>query len=190
MAIKDIKRVLYDIIKTEMDRLHSLYPSKINTKVVTAYPRTATEIDEKAIITIARVSSPEETKFITDLFSGSGPSIGNFLEKKGNLQTDIIEFGIWTLDPQYRDDLNLLLRQILFEKKEDILREGQLLKFQKVSGSDSQSIGGQDLPRTIYIATMNYLVMGTLNATTTDQLVSDITYTLTFAPSSLEKPRF
>ena len=174
MAIVDAKYAIWLLLRNEFNRLHTLYPEKIDVKVVTAYPRTVEEIDKKAIITISRVTAPEEMRFVTDLLIQEAQT-QSMLNQRGNFQTDVFEIAIWTLDAQYRDDLYLLTRQILFEKKKtELLDKFQFIKFYRVGGSD-QELDIAKLPRTIYRAVLTYLTQTQLAQSTTDELVEAIT---------------
>jgi hypothetical protein len=164
------------VLRNEYDRLNKLYPDRMDVKVTTAYPRTVEQLDTKALITISRVNAPEETRFVSDLIIQSLQT-NDMLNQKGNLQTDIFEIAIWTLDAQYRDDLYLLTRQILFEKKKsEFFDKYHFIKFYRIGGSD-QELDVAKLPRTIYRAVSNYLVMSRLEQNTVDKLVEGVTVT-------------
>jgi hypothetical protein len=175
-SVVDAKTAIWKVLRDEYNRLNTLYPDKINVKVTTAYPRTVEQLDTKALITISRINAPEETRFVSDLIYQSLQT-QEMLNQKGNLQTDIFEIAIWTLDAQYRDDLYLLTRQILFEKKKDYFFDiYKFLKFYRIGGADQELDTGK-LPRTIYRAVSNYLVTSRLNQKTTDKLVEGLTVT-------------
>jgi len=175
MAIIDPKYGLWLMLRNRYNELMQQYPDKIDVKVVTAYPRTVEEIDKKALITISRITAPEEMRFVTDLYQQENQANQLGSSKYSSLQTDIFEIAIWTLDPQYRDDLYLLTRQILFEhKKEDLFEKFQFIKFYRIGGGD-QELDVAKLPRTIYRGVLTYLVTTRLEYGSTDELVEGIT---------------
>ena len=174
MAIYDAKNSLFVVLNEEFKKLHALYPTKIDVKVTTAYPRTVTEIDKKALITIARVTNQEETRFVTDLVQEEIIKNQSATTTKGAFQTDLFEIAIWTNDSQYRDDLYLLTRQMLFEQKSVLYSDPHnFIKFYRVGGAD-QELDVAKLPRTIYRAVLNYLVMTRMTSQTLDELVAGI----------------
>lgn len=180
--IIDAKHAIYKLLKEQFDSLHSLYPDKIDVKVTTAYPRTVEQIDRKAIITISRVSNQEEYKFISDQVMTEEVRNNSYASNKGNLQTDIFEIAIWTLDAQYRDDLYLLTRQLLFENKHTLYSDYGFIKWYRIGGSD-QELDIAKLPRTVYRGVLNYLAMTRMTLTTLTDLVSSINVTLNILPS-------
>jgi hypothetical protein len=185
MTIYDAKNSLFLVLKNALDSLYILYPDKISVKVTTAYPRTVTEIDTKALVTIARVTNQEETKFVTDLVSEEITANENAKITSGAFQTDLFEIAIWTLDAQYRDDLYLLIRQLLFENKRVLMSDPHnFIKFYRVGGAD-QEIDVAKLPRTIYRAVLNYLVMTKMIRQSTDDLVQGITVSTIISSGSL-----
>lgn len=173
MAIYDAKDAIYHVLRDAYKDLHTLYPDKIDVKVVTAYPRTVNEIDTKALITISRITNQEEYRFVADAMFSDEITNNSASSQKGALQTDIFEIAIWTLDAQYRDDLYLLTRQILFEKKSTLYTTYQFIKFYRIGGSD-QELDVAKLPRTVYRAVLNYLAMTRMTYSTITDLVSAI----------------
>ena len=187
MAICDPKYAIWLMLRNRYNELMEEYPDKIDVKVTTAYPRTVEEIDKKALITVSRVTAPEEMRFVSDLItreSETSVSIGgNQSSTFGAIQTDIFEIAIWTLDAQYRDDLYLLARQLLFEnKKTDLYKKFQFIKFYRIGGGD-QELDVAKLPRTLYRAVLTYLVSTKMEYGSTDDLVQDMTITTTIIPS-------
>lgn len=174
MSIYDAKNSLYVVLRDAFKELQDANPDKIDVKVTTAYPRTVEQIDKKAIITISRVTNQEEYRFVTDnIYSQEITNNTSEKTSKGALQTDIFEIAIWTLDAQYRDDLYLLTRQLLFEKKNILYTDHQFIKFYRVGGSD-QELDVAKLPRTVYRAVLNYLVMTRMTYSSLSDLVREI----------------
>jgi len=182
MPVIDAKHAIYKVLKEAFDDLHKLYPDKIDVKVTTAYPRTVEQIDKKAIISISRLTNQEEYRFITDQVMTDQIQNNNYYSNKGNLQTDIFEIAIWTLDSQYRDDLYLLTRQILFENKNTLYTDYQFIKWYRVGGGD-QELDVAKLPRTVYRAVLSYLAMTRMTVSTLTDIVSAINLTINILPS-------
>lgn len=170
--ITDVKKAIWEVLHNEITRLSALYPDKVNAKVVTVYPKTVSEIDTKDIITIARVSSPQEDKFLGDIMNQQlNTATERIVSKFGALEQDHWEIAIWSLNPQRRDQLYLLVRQILFEKKhEELLGKYKLIRFFRISGSDSD-IDVTKSGRTIYQARLGYVSQTQTTYGTTDELV-------------------
>jgi hypothetical protein len=174
MPVYDSKNAIYTVLRDAYKDLQVQYPEKISVKVTTSYPRTVQEIDTKALVTISRITNQEEYRFITDQIFSDEIKNNEQVSQKGALQTDIFEIAIWTLDAQYRDDLYLLTRQILFEKKNILTTKYQFVKWYRVGGGD-QELDVAKLPRTVYRAVLTYLAMTRMSYSSTDDLVSAIT---------------
>jgi len=174
MSIVDAKYAIWRTLHDAYKELNEQHPDKIDVKVTMAYPRTVEEIDKRAIITVARINAPEETRFVSDLLYEELQT-NEMQNQRGTFQTDIFEVAIWTLDPQYRDDLYLLTRQLLFEKKKtELLEKFKFIKFYRIGGSD-QELDVAKLPRTIYRAVLTYLTTTQLEYQTLYDLVEQIT---------------
>lgn len=182
MALIDAKTAIYNLLRDQYALLEQQYPDKINVKVSTAYPRTVNEIDTKALITISRVVNQEEFKFISDDVLTAEIQNNQKTSSKGAFQTDIFEIAIWTLDAQYRDDLYLLTRQLLFEKKNTLLEDYQFIKWYRVGGAD-QELDIAKLPRTVYRATLSYLAMTRMTYNRIEDVVAGIETTTTIITS-------
>jgi len=96
---------------------------------------------------------------------------------RGVLNTDYFEIGIWSLDPDFRDQMYYIVRQILLEKRKSLLQQG-FIKFTRTGGGDQEiDLVGQ--PRIIYRSTHNYLVQMQTTIESTESLVSELDITQT-----------
>ena len=182
MSIIDAKTAIYNLLRDRYKVLQEAYPEKINVGISTAYPRTVNEIDTKALITVSRVVNQEEYRFVTEYVLQAEIENNAQTTSKGAFQTDIFEIAIWTLDAQYRDDLYLLTRQLLFEYKNTLLEDYQFIKWYRVGGSD-QELDVSKLPRTVYRAVLSYLAMTRMNYSSVDEIIESITVTTTIITS-------
>ena len=174
ISVFDSKTAIYNVLRDNFKTLQEQYPDKIDVRVTTAYPRTVNEIDTKALVTVSRITNQEEYRFVTDAVLTTEVANNAQTSSKGALQTDIFEIAIWTLDAQYRDDLYLLTRQLLFEQKNTLYTDYQFIKWYRVGGSD-QEIDVAKLPRTIYRAVLSYLAMTRMSYASSVDIVADIT---------------
>lgn len=201
--IIDAKEAVYQILRREYKRINEQFSNTeldLNVKVTTSYPLTEKNLDtgiidpnnlfggSQAQITISRVGSPTEEAFISDQLGPSGlvreGQLGNlpalpsqngtkFLLAQGRLQHDIIEVRVWTLNAQFRDELYKLTQQVMFEQLPNFREEFGLWDTRKVSGMDSE-VTAQWLPRTVFVATINYSILYPLMEIRSEDLVNSI----------------
>jgi hypothetical protein len=77
------------------------------------------------------------------------------------------------LNAEYRDDIYVLTRQILFEEKEDFFRNYNFIKFIRLSGADQEIDVGQ-LPRVVYRGVHIYMATHLLQFQKAEDLVGAI----------------
>jgi len=175
----DSKHRIWKLLKDEFDALESLYPDKINIKVVKMYPKTVEELDKYlATVTVNRITAPQEMLFVGDsLTSGINSSTDLWETTKGVLNTDYFEICVWSTDPDYRDQIYYVIRQILLEKRKDLLKEGYT-KFVRTGGGD-QEVELVGIPRIVYRGIHIYMIQSTMTKDDIYGLVSQIEVTQT-----------
>jgi len=174
----DSKHILWKMLKDEFDALETAYPDKISVRVSKVYPITIQQIDRVAVVTIARVSAPEEIRFMGDLIESTlNDAYTSALRNKGLLHSDYYEVAVWTQNSDYRDQLYLIVKQIMLEKKKWLHQQG-FVKILRVSGGDEEIDIGE-LPRVIYRAKNIYLITSLIQSTSTSDLVSQLDITQT-----------
>ena len=178
-SLLDAKHIIWKKLYDEFARLQQLFPDKINVKVLKAYPKSFEDIDKYgAIITLARIAAPEEYRFVGDLQATElDTKTQQYLKSKANLQTEHLEIAVWSKDSEYRDDIYVLVRQILFEMKDSLLRNDGFIKFIRLSGAD-QEVDVVYLPRVIYRGVHVYLTTHMLAYQKSEDLVAAINTTL------------
>lgn len=174
----DSKHIIWDTLKTEIDSLKQTYPDKMSVIVLKQYPKTMEMLDKySGVITVARITAPPETLFVGDNLNASLNTDNQWERNRGVLNTDYFEVGIWSLDPDYRDQLYYIVRQILLEKRRDLLKLG-FIKFTRTGGGDQEiDLVGQ--PRIIYRSIHNYLIQMQAMIESTESLVSELDITQT-----------
>ena len=173
----DAKHILW---KTLSETYASL---GIDITVMTTYPRTIQQLDSKPVITISRASDVEDILLMNDLFTnGTGYDTENlkFLYDKGVIQTETFEVRLWANNADLRDDLHVLTKQILQEKKQYMNMLG-LIKFQKISGRDEE-LDLAKIPRTIYSSVLIYSTTCSLKYESLQDLVAEINVTTNVPP--------
>lgn len=181
-TLTDAKHIVWQKLYDVFNDLTTQYPDKISVKVLKSYPKTVEDIDKYgAIITLARISAPEEYRFVGDLAAGTELDLRTqqALEQKGNLQTEHLEIAIWSKNSEYRDDMYILTRQILFEEKLDLIRNYNFYKFIRISGAD-QEVDLVYLPRVVYRGIHVYQITHLLEQQTSEDLVQTINCNLEF----------
>lgn len=162
--IIDIKDLLYKMLRDQFTALNGQFPTKIRTKVQTAYPRTILDIDQdfedpqsipKALITITRSNIPAEQRVITNLYRWDPnmlrmAQIAQLPKNKGRILNDVFNLSVWSLSAHYRDRLFEVLREILFDIESDFMQRGHAFKFMQVGGGEQEVDVGQNPARTIY----------------------------------------
>lgn len=166
MALVDVKHILWSTIKDE------LASRNIDVKVTREYPKTVHELDNKPMISIARVSGAEEIMMVSDLIGGAIVEDNSYLQSFGYLNQEIFEISIWATSSEIRDDLLILVRQLLFEKRLYFASHG----FQKMIlvGATDEEVDLAKLPRVIYRGVLRYLIMSQVKKQTVDELVAQI----------------
>jgi len=174
-TLLDAKHIIWQKLYKVYGDLQTLYPDKINIKVLKSYPKTFEDIDKVgAVITIARIAAPEEFRFVGDLATTElDTSAQQYYKKQGNLQTEHLEIAIWSKNSEYRDDIYILTRQLLFEEKEDFFRNNGFIKFIRLSGAD-QEVDIAQQPRIVYRGIHIYQITHLLNYLKADELVQSI----------------
>jgi len=182
----DSKHILWNMLKDEFASLQTVYPTKISVLVLKQYPKTVEQLDKySAVITVARISTPQEQLFLGDTF-GSGLSTDEltWTRQKGAFNTDYYEIGIWSFDPDYRDQMYYIVRQLMFEKRQYLLEQG-FVKVIRTGGGD-QEVDLIAQPKIIYRATQVYMITAKTSIDSTADLISemDITQTIRVQLSS------
>lgn len=174
-TLLDSKHIIWQKLYDVYGALQASAPDKINVKVLKSYPKTYEDIDKYgAIITVSRIAAPEEFRFIGDLTTTElDTAAQQAYRQKGNLQTEHLEIAIWSLNAEYRDDIYVLTRQILFEEKESLMRSFAIVKFIRLSGADQEVDIGQ-LPRVVYRGLHIYQITHLLEFKKADDLVAAI----------------
>lgn len=177
----DSKHIIWQKLYDVYGQLQTAYPDRINIKVLKSYPKTYEDIDKYgAVITIARIAAPEEYRFVGDLQATELDNTAQqYLKGKANLQTEHLEIAIWSKNSEYRDDIYVLTRQILFEEKEDLLKNQGFIKFIRLSGAD-QEVDVAHLPRVMYRGIHVYLCTHMLQYEKVEDLVATINTNLDF----------
>lgn len=202
--IIDAKEAVYQILRREYKKITDKFinsPTKLSVSVTTSYPLTEKKLDTGDIdpsnifggnlaqITISRIASPAEETFISDQIgpasfigentNGNIPSLpgqigSRFLSAQGRAQHDIIEVRVWTLNAQLRDELYKLTQQIMFEQKQQMMEEFDIWHITRISGSDEE-VSAKWLPRTLFVATLNYSILYPLIEISSEILIETIT---------------
>jgi hypothetical protein len=174
-TLLDSKHIIWNKLYEVYTRLNTQFPNKIDVKVIKSYPKTFEDIDKNsAVITVSRVAAPEEYRFVGDLTTTElDNNAQQMWKQKGNLQTEHLEIAIWSLNAEYRDDIYVLTRQILFEEKEDFFRNYNFIKFIRLSGADQEIDVGQ-LPRVVYRGVHIYMATHLLQFQKAEDLVGAI----------------
>jgi len=153
----DTKHVLWKLLKDQFQELEAAYPTKVNVKVTKSYPQLVEELDKYlALITVSRVSAPQETLFVGDAMTSGLNSDGKYAKKTGALNTDYYEIAIWSLDPDYRDQMYYIVRQIMLEQKLYLAQQG-FTKIIRTGGGD-QEVDLVGIPRIIYRGIHMYMI--------------------------------
>ena len=176
-TLLDSKHIIWQKLYETYNALQTSYPDKIDVKVVKSYPKTFEDIDKVgAVITIARIAAPEEYRFVGDLATTELDSNAQqSFKRMGNLQTEHLEIAVWSKNSEYRDDIFILTRQLLFEAKDDLIRNYGFIKFIRLSGAD-QEVDIAQQPRIIYRGIHIYQITHLLSTLTADELVGSINF--------------
>jgi len=169
----DSKHILWDLLKTEFEALQVAFPTKVSVLVLKQYPKTMEQLDKySAVITVARITAPQEMLFVGDNLN-AGINDDNFWSKtKGSFNTDYYEVSIWSFDPDYRDQMYYIIRQLLLEKRQSLLEQG-FIKVIRTGGGD-QEVDLVAQPRIIYRATQIYMTQSRMTQESIYDLVSEI----------------
>lgn len=166
-ALSDVKSVLWNLLTTEFQS------QGIDIKVTRAYPKTVEELHDKPMISIARVSGAEEIMMVSDLMTQAViNSEAKYAETTGYLTQEIYEISVWSMVSDLRDDLMILTRQIMFEKRLYLSSNG----FQKIIlvGSSDEEIDVSKVPAIIYRGVLRYLIMSKVKKLVEDEVVQSI----------------
>ena len=173
----DSKQILWNTLKTEFEALQQAYPTKVSVIVLKQYPKTMEQLDKySAVITVARLSAPQEQLFMGDLMgSGLASDSISWASQKAAFNTDYFEIGVWSFDPDYRDQLYYIVRQLMFEKRQDFIRQG-LIKIIRTGGGD-QEVDLVAQPKIIYRSTDVYMVTAKIVSDSIESLISEMDIT-------------
>lgn len=167
-ALYDVKNILWNLLTTEFQS------RSIDIKVTRAYPKTVEELHDKPMISIARVSGAEEIMMVSDLINQAVVSTTEqkYTETTGYLTQEIYEISIWSMVSDLRDDLMILTRQIMFEKRLYLSSNG----FQKIIlvGSSDEEIDVSKVPAIIYRGVLRYLIMSKVKKQVEDDVVQNV----------------
>jgi hypothetical protein len=201
--IIDAKEAVYQMLMTEYERIRQQYIGtdlRLDVIVRTSYPQTEVRLDSgtttpsnlfegsRAQISISRVSDRTESNYIGRAIGASsvvspgdigyypaseGQTENKWVSPLGKMCTDIIEIRIWTLEPQFRDELYKLTKQIIFQKFPQVMEQFGIMNIDQVGGTDGE-VSAQWLPRMLFIASINMAVMYPLIEMDIDDLVTAI----------------
>jgi hypothetical protein len=212
----DAKEVVYQLLMTEYQRIQQKYEGTrldLDVLVTTAYPQTEKRLDSettvpgelfqgsRAQISISRVSDRTDFnnigRFIGEARAVAPGSIGNYPDFSGQVKsqyhkplgkvcTDVVEVRIWTLEPQFRDELYKLTKQIIFQKFPETMEQFGIINIDQVGGMDGE-VTAQWLPRMLYVASLNLSVMYPLLEIEIDDLVSSISVPTSAVTTYIER---
>lgn len=183
-AILDPKQIVANVLSDSLKRIQQQYPNKFDFIVMTTYPKSVQQIDKdprninqmpRVVFTVTRVNMPETNRFVGNLLYSTYMSedMNVSVTTRGNLQSDVIEIALWTLDPIIRDKMTVLLRQIMFEQQDVLYSQWGFIKFIRTGGRDDEVDIGK-LPRTIYRSVCTYLTTIKIEQIILDDLIQDI----------------
>lgn len=191
VPIIDAKKAVYEELKKRLAEIEAEYPADqrlVQFEVHTEEPTTIEAVDyepgkskPRAVITVGRIASPQHMQMIGNILEPMEiPSIGSASAEmvKGTVQDDTLEISVWALNPVLRDQVWVLLRQVLFEIHDTLITTHEFLKWQRLSGSD-QKVDIGKLPRTVYRGTHTYVATVRVRQGFTDNLVAEIYATTT-----------
>jgi len=165
MALTDVKAILYKVMNDEFAKRN------LDIKVTRAYPKVVEQVQQKPVISIARVSGAEEIMMVADLISNAVLN-DSYSETLGYLNQEIYELSIWTTISEMRDDLMILLRQILFENR--LLFNSYGFQKMVLVGCTDEELDVSKIPLTIYRGVLRFLIMSKVRVVNLDQLVEQI----------------
>lgn len=185
--ILDPKQIVANVLSDSLKRIQQQYPNKFDFLIMTTYPKSVQQIDKdprninqmpRVLFTVTRVSMPETHRFIGNLLASTytADDMNMSVTTRGNLQSDVIEIALWTLDPIIRDKMTVLVRQILFEQQDVLYSQWGFIKFIRTGGADDEVDVGK-LPRTIYRSKATYLCTIKITQTILDDIIADIVNT-------------
>jgi len=179
MALLDVKYILWKTLREQFTE------NEVDIKILREYPKTVQQLEEKPIISISRVSGAEEIMMVQDLIGNEtvNSTDSSFATTSGYLNQEIFELSIWSLVSEIRDDLLILTRQLMFEKRMYYNSVG----FQKVIlvGATDEEIDMSKIPAVIYRGVLRYVIMSKVKRESTDQLVEGIIPVLNLYSSSI-----